>query len=360
LSWKQVDEISQRFAALNPYRRDAVPGSILKIEDDNYDPKTKKQRQLWCVAISAKRYALFLRNRGGVPVLLRSGQNNLEDRWSEHGLGHLLNPTDPEDEDREWIAKVWLNIVYGVERISVTKLGFEESPTIGRITISSPTVMKPMTALNTGKPYWDKIKPFNFLLASHVRAFGHPSGIDPERFHLIAPYETDPKKWLQTKWVDQYTGKQYRITTSDFYRQRDTARVKTHGDALLEYKFHPESKCADSQGKPCSRHTIGLLQRRHIRIDSITPIGKESNSLEGVEAGVIHSEQEVYTVYTDPEHDVWEMKMRPALKQIPLPVLEKKSGLSRRTLVYARTGRRRPHPNNRKLLAGILRKLGLV
>lgn len=60
LSWKQVDGIAKRFAALNPYEKDAVPGSILKIEDDNFDPKTGKQRQLYCFAISAKRYALFL------------------------------------------------------------------------------------------------------------------------------------------------------------------------------------------------------------------------------------------------------------------------------------------------------------
>jgi hypothetical protein len=46
LSWKQVEEISERFTALNPYDRGAVPGSILKIEDDNRAPKTQKQRQL--------------------------------------------------------------------------------------------------------------------------------------------------------------------------------------------------------------------------------------------------------------------------------------------------------------------------
>jgi hypothetical protein len=92
-------------------------------------------------------------------------------------------------------------------------------------------------------------------------------GVEPERFHLIAPYETDPRKWLQSKWIDQYTGKQYRITTADYYRQRDAARVKTHGETLREYVFHPESKCADIQGKPCSRQTVGLLQRRHVRID---------------------------------------------------------------------------------------------
>jgi hypothetical protein len=61
LTWDQVLELANRFAALNPYDRNIVPGSILKIEDDNFDPVTNKQRQIWCVAISAKRYALFLR-----------------------------------------------------------------------------------------------------------------------------------------------------------------------------------------------------------------------------------------------------------------------------------------------------------
>jgi hypothetical protein len=219
--------------------------------------------------------------------------------------------------------------------------------------------MRPLKTLNTGRPYWDQIKPFNFLLTSHVRAFGHPSGIAPERFHLIAPYETDSRKWLQTKWIDQYTGKQYRIATGDHYQPRDTARVKNHGENLREYEFHPESKCADMRGKPCNRQTVGLLQRRHVRIDSITPIGKESNNLEGVEAGVIHSELEVYTVYTDPERDEWTMKIQPALKEIPLVRLVKecKGKLSRRALIDLRAGRSRPHPRNQNLLVSILQKV---
>ena len=95
----KCDAIVRLFARLNPYDRGAVKGSILKIEDDNFDPETKEQRQLWCLAISAKRYALFLRDRNGEPALLRRGVNNGEkgeDRWSEHGLGHLMNPTDPD------------------------------------------------------------------------------------------------------------------------------------------------------------------------------------------------------------------------------------------------------------------------
>lgn len=388
LTWKQVEGISKRFSDdLVPYKRDAVPDSILKIEADNLDPRTKKQRQLWCVAISAKRYALFVKDEAGQPILLRAScphcgrknkpdavrcknldcnkpiqPNNEEDRWSEHGLGHLLNPTDPEDEDREWIANAWLNIVRDAERLPVDKLGFEQSPAIGRITISSPTVMKPMSTLNSGKPYWDRIKPFNFLLTSHVRAFGHPLGIDPEHFHLIAPYETGPKKWLQSKWIDQYSGKQYRITTANDYRPRDTARVKTHGEVLREYEFHPESKCADIGGKPCDREAIGLLQRRHVRIESITPIGKESNNLEGVEAAVIHSEQEVYTPYPDPARDEWHMKIWPALKDAPLTDLVElcRKKISRRAIIDARAGRSKPYPRNQTLLTEILRKLGCL
>ena len=54
---------------------------------------------------------------------------------------------------------------------------------------------------------------------------------------------------------------------------------------------------ADSEGNACDKQTIGLLQRRHVHIDPIRYIGKESNHLEAVDAGLIHSEQSVYTEY---------------------------------------------------------------
>jgi len=45
--------------------RGAVKDAVLKIEPDNFDPATEQQRQLWCYAISAKRYALCLRDETG-------------------------------------------------------------------------------------------------------------------------------------------------------------------------------------------------------------------------------------------------------------------------------------------------------
>lgn len=360
LSWYQVNQIVERFSQLNPYDRDIVTGSILKIEDDNYDPKTKEQRQLYCIAISAKRYALFLRDAKDTPVLLRGGTNNKEDRWSEHGLGHLLNPIDPESEDRYWIAQAWLSIIRRTLGLPTSALGFESSPAVGRVTVSSPAVMKPLAQLNEGKKYADKIKPFNFLLTCHVRPLGHPPGVDPARFHLIAPYETHSGQWLRRRWIDQYSGKEYRVTTAGPHGDRHTARVKTYGDVLSEYEFHPEAKCADASGKPCGKQTVGLLQRRHVRIEQIKYIGKESNSLEEVESGLIHSEENVYTEYPDPRRGEWQTKIVPALRKISLAKLQAETGLSRRMLIKARAGKVTPHRKNQKLLADILRKLNVI
>jgi hypothetical protein len=73
LSWKQVAKISTRFGSLNPYDKTAVPGSILKIEEDNFEPETSRQRHIWCMDISAKRYALFEYDRNGTPCQPSTG-----------------------------------------------------------------------------------------------------------------------------------------------------------------------------------------------------------------------------------------------------------------------------------------------
>jgi hypothetical protein len=360
LSWKQVDSIAERFAALNPYDRQAVPGSILKIEDDNRDPSTgKRRRQIYCFAISAKRYALFVRDRKGHPVLLERGINNHDDRWSEHGLGHLLNPTDSDSDDRKWIKQVWLIIIRKADGLPAEEPTWAKIPAVGRVSISSPAVMRAFADLNRGKPYCEQVKPFNFVLTSQVSPFGHPTDADPERFHLIAPYETDSRKWLRNKWIDQYTGTAYRITTDGHHGSRTNARVRTYGEILLEYEFHPESKCADADGNACDRQTVGLLQRRHIRIGQIRYIGKESNSLEDVESGMVHSAESVYTEYPDSRRDEWQTTFLPVLRRVPLTVLMAETGMSKRALMDHRAGRSRPYARNLEVLRNVLQKLGL-
>ncbi len=353
LPWAQVDEIAELFDRLNPYDRDAVPHPILKIEEDNFD-QTGGQRQLWSLAVSAKRYALFVRDRNGEPALLRAKVNNgksNEDRWSEHGFGHLLNPTDPESDDRSWIARAWLDIVRRSLGLSTSRLPFEKRVAVGRTTVSSPEVMKPLRALNAGKPYVRQIKPFNFILNCHVANLGHPVDADPERFHLIAPYETDPRKWERLHWVDQYSERRYRISTS-VDATRTIARVKSYGEVLEEYEFHPEAKCNDASGEPCSKQSIGLLSRRHVRIEKLHFIGKESNRLEEVEGQSLFDSAEVYTEYPDARRDEWATRILPKLRSIPMRELIERSGLDRRTLQRIRRGQR-PHAGNEAALRAI-------
>jgi hypothetical protein len=347
LTWAQVAAIIERFAALNPYDRDAVRGSVLKIEDYNY--AQGKQRQLYCLAISAKRYTLFTIDKNGEPTLVK---------YSEHGLGHLLNPTDPDSDDRNWIAQAWLNMVRRSLGLPTQRLPFEDRPAIGRITISSPAVMRPLQQLNDGKPYAEQLKPFNFLLACHVRRLGHPPNVDPEQFHLTAPFESDARRWTQMEWIDQYSGQRFRITTQGQYGVEGIARVKTYGDVLEEYEWHAESKCADATGAPSDKQTIGLLTRRHVRIRALKYVGKESNHLEDVENGLMHATDTVYTEYPDARHDEWPV-IRRALWEISLDEFERTTGKSRRMLIDARRGRRKPHRRSRVLLAALARKLGV-
>ena len=154
------------------------------------------------------------------------------------------------------------------------------------------------------------------------------------------------------KWLDQYSGKSFRISASQHFSSRQTASVKTFGDVISEYEFHAEPKCADSKGNICEKNTRGLLKRRHVAIDRIRFIGKESNELEEIDAGLIHSAADAYTEFIDPRRDDWERKVRPTLKQISLSKLCVETGFSRRALINWRTGKSRPHLSNlRKLIS---------
>ena len=163
------------------------------------------------------------------------------------------------------------------------------------------------------------------------------------------------------EWIDRYSGKRFRISTKGPHGDRRTARVQTFGEVIEAYEFHPEAKCADADGQPCSKQTVGLLQRRHVRISIITPIGKESNSLEEVQAGLIDDEQSVYTVYDDPRRNHWQHKVLPAVKQLSLATLVDAclGKLSRRALIDISAGRSRPHLRNQKLLESVVRAQGV-
>jgi hypothetical protein len=96
-----------------------------------------------------------------------------------------------------------------------------------------------------------------------------------------------------------------------------------------------------------------------VLIDFIRNIGKESNNLEDVDAGLIHSEHGVYTEYPDPARDEWHAILS-ALQKAGVSALLKETCMSRSALFEVLAGRSRPHPKNQKRLAEIVRKLEMV
>lgn len=106
LSFAEVHRIVDQFRQLNPYYPNAVPGSILKIEDVNY--RDGIQREIFGYAIAAKRYALFAWTDTGDIEIVKA---------SAHGLGFLYPPKTGYDSNLDvplWVVAAWNWILRGV------------------------------------------------------------------------------------------------------------------------------------------------------------------------------------------------------------------------------------------------------
>jgi len=180
---------------------------------------------------------------------------------SEHGLGHLLNPLNPNDESTDWIDAIWEIIVLEASGIPVRRPEWFTLPAVTRQTASTPMLVHRLASKRRRHLlYPDRMKPTNFLLTVHIAPFGHPQGVDPKEFRLIAPFEKDPSRWLRLPWIDIHSGDTYAIATEANADAR-LARVKSYAEVFSEYVTHPEPKSAGSNG-PCSRSDRGVLDRQ--------------------------------------------------------------------------------------------------
>ena len=96
------------------------------------------------------------------------------------------------------------------------------------------------------------------------------------------------------------------------------------------------------------------MARRHIGVDQVVYIGKESNLLEDVQTRVVKDPRAFSVEYRDARRDEWAVKILPMIRRLSVTELIKKSGLSRATIQAIRAGRR-PHPRNERLLVDLLR-----
>jgi hypothetical protein len=320
LSWEKVREIAKQFEQLNPYDRRIVPGSILNIvEEINFD-SDGRQRQIYGLGISAKRYALFTRDGSNIKLV----------KASEHGLGLYYRPFEGRDADCEtaqWISEGWLMLVRKALGLRFKEPAWFKLPVMRRVAITTPNVMTALRKLNR-----DLARPYNFALSPVL------TNLTGEQLLLLGPFVKGSRKWQTMPYVNIYDGKVHTLRPPTLL-----AVPHTFDLMFAQYWRHPEFKSLAPNGSPCKGDTRGLLQRCPISASGFRFIGKETER--GWE-----QEDDISTLlpslvhYETPGSAVGS-RLQEKLRNTPLDVLEATTDLSRHTLVRVRRGQR-VHPTS--------------
>ena len=270
--------VCNRFLPLNPYEK---KGPLLKIEDNNYGIGSKEITPLYCLAISSKRYVLFNLNGEGVPVIRKA---------SAHGLGHLLDPYGEDDAPagipapsvplseigvRRWQYDLWFQIIQAAysdtpEMVPLDYHPALRNPAVSRYAATTPELLQWFKRYNTGRPYCDQVKPFNFMCALQAKlgaqigtSLGKPAIRRRSSLKPIAPYFPNTADAAR-HCFDRDTGQPIA-----------PAMLQTYQDALVRYHLSPESKFENGD-----YHDRGITRRRHVHAIEIRLIGKEANKWE--------------------------------------------------------------------------------
>jgi hypothetical protein len=361
LSWPELRRILARFDELNPYDPELVP-SPWKVEADSLD------RELWCYAISAKRYCLYRPSKTGRPEIVAAlddaqldddamspTEDELED-WSEHGLGLYLDPTskDPDRPRRDkngrriWVAQAWQWILNRAEGRQTKLPPWSSRYALTRFTVSSPAVEAWFAGYNQTAPPEERIRPGSFGLIAHpydIQRDDHP--------RPAALYEKNPERWPHLSWYDRRTSEPLRVLTitpeddpetRSHRLSRGDVLLRTLGDVLGQYRQRAEHKSLAPDGTSAGEETHGLLQRRPV---GSTPAqteltGKESNKLEERLTGQTDDSSEYQAAYGT-RGDRWSTLVLPVLKELGARELADRTGFGIRAIFDVVAERARPH-----------------
>jgi hypothetical protein len=317
LSFAQVANVQDQFELISPYNPDlkSDPASplLLALEPENVDPETGQRHNLRLHATAAKNYDLHTRTASNPPTLTLH-------KWSEHGLGHLRTPGQPDADNRDWINQGRGHLLQQQLRIPSPQPAWWDEPAISIITLNRPGELARLQAtLSTSSP-GTLLRPFSRLAVAHALPLYARSG-DGRRRTPVALFHTgfDPHR---APWRDLATGQplavRYRsgeqLTEADLTTTATDERVlcDTIGAALERNSRRPEAKALDATGNPCTHTTTGILQPAPTEAIRLIPIGKETRNLE--RAGI--TEDPTHTTYTDPALDAWQQTFLPVIRAL--------------------------------------------
>jgi hypothetical protein len=293
LSWRQVQQIADRFDSLSPYNRKIVP-HLLRLTDENFDKKGN-QRQLFGLSIAAKRYALYS-TRCGQPSCCHSKCITIVDPKA-HGLIFFAPTEERENGTPKWWWELWrflLGLEFKQMREQVPRVLLFAGRAIDTATMADVDGLPPwislpaMMKMRISTPHYleqmkGKASPFGFVL--------HPRTRDKLKLTLLTPFSKKRESWTHSLCVNTHDGKVYRL------EQLPKADVIRLGDILCGYVSHPEIKSLGPDGKKCQAHTRGLLRRMEINGGLQHCIGKEVSRFEEGKNDLIESIDDVCIHY---------------------------------------------------------------
>jgi hypothetical protein len=293
LSWRQVQQIADRFDPLSPYNRKIVP-HLLRLTEENFD-KNGKQRQLFGLSIAAKRYALYS-TKCGRPSCRHHKCITVVDPKA-HGLIFCAPTEERENGLPKWWWELWrflLVLEFKQMREQVPRVLLFAGRAIDAETMADvdglplwiglPAMMK----MRISTPhYLDQMKgkasPFGFVL--------HPRTRDKLKLTLLTPFSKKREGWAHSICINTRDGKTYRLG------EIPSADVIRLGDILCGYVNHPEIKSLGPDGAKCQPHTRGLLRRMAINGGLQHCIGKEVSRFEEGKNDFIESIDDVCIHY---------------------------------------------------------------
>lgn len=318
LTLDDVTSIQNHFNSLNPY--------------SNVADLLKREYTGWCWAISAKRYALFHRDEQGNVVI---------DKNSEHGLGHLVNPTDPDSEDRRWITQLWQYLISTELGLNVPEPPWLDRPALSRYAVTQTSLLHSFRALNAGKNYAEQVKPASFMLIAHATK----TQLSYQRKTVpIASYTPNATQWLNLHWIDRRNpGNTFRVSTLGEWTALEPGIVYVRGyrDVLESYRTHVEAKFKQMDGRSCQPTYRGVLRRRHMRGTGTVYMGSESQQLELVEHNLADASEVTQQRKVEDWYRTLEL-LKPILSRFSLSELHRLTHIPRSTLGHIMSGARKP------------------
>lgn len=372
MSFESVEKVIAKFEALNPYDHQITPGSILRLEPENYPPAEnlrfydpqnevflderitpgETDPDLYYHGVASKRYAL-INKRGDYKAL----------RWrSEAALGQWINPVLGEDNET-WIDLAWH---IGMDGRDFDIPIFADVPVMSKYTVTAAGDMQAIEEYNLKAAkgdYRSGIKPFEVMLHPLTDKWLLPEGDDDDEDYrpalLVTPYT---KNDLQDAMGLDYTnlhdpGELWKPSFSPIagmYRD-DGQFVNLHPvtrfcNYLHAYFQHREFKMDDAYGDKCPADMIGLSYHPQIVIERIDYVGKEMPNPDRVDADIYDGDD--INIFTP---DIFEGEVLPAIREAGVTKTALASGIPAKIVARYLNGERPSAVNISRLTEAVYR-----